>query len=487
MSGQPNEARRRLLGGLALAALPAVAAQPAPAPLAAPVVTQHTARMLAYTATYTTYPLRDKAGQLQATMAATSYVVDSLAAPTRPVLFLYNGGPGSSSSMLQFGGLGPRRLSGADGALTMVDNQQHLLAEADLVFIDPVGTGFNQVPAGGDGKPYWHADGDAEATLQVVRSWLKDHQRGAAPLYLCGESYGGFRTAMLCKSAGDLPIAGLILVSPLLDLSGRTGALGNDQPYIINLPSMAVAAWYHGRTARRGRTVAQVFESARQFAQGDYASALQLGRRLPAADTQRIAASLSALTGLPQQRIVDARLRIDGETWMNTLLDDPLLRIGSLDTRVIGSATRPRTPSQPTTDPSFPSYRTAGAIGDYFRRELNVPIDRPYVTLTLDVNRAWDYRPAPGSGSSFYIDGTTEVANAMEKHPAMRLLVTGGYFDMSIPYLGSVYSVDHANIDPARVQLAAMESGHSPYDNEATLHAFAEHLRTFLRGGGSTA
>lgn len=476
MSGTPNVTRRLLLGSLALAALPAAAA---PAQPVDAVVTQHTVGALAYTATYTEHPLRDAAGRIQATIASTSYVADALVSSTRPVLFLYNGGPGSSSSMLQFGGLGPRRLTGPETALTMIDNRQHLLAQADLVFIDPVGTGFNQVPPEGDGKPYWTADGDAKATLEVVRSWLKDHGRGASPVYLCGESYGGFRTAMLCKFAGDLPLAGLILVSPLLDLSGRTGAIGNDQPYIINLPSMAVAAWYHGRTARRGRTAAQVFESARRFAQGEYASALQPGRRLPAAEAQRVAAGLSALIGMPQQRIVEARLRIDGETYMNDLLGDPLLRIGSLDTRVIGSATRPRTPAQPTTDPSFPSYGLGGAIGDYFRNELKVPITRPYVTLTLDVNRAWDYR---STGSGFYIDGTTEVAAAMEKHPAMRLLVTGGYFDMSIPYLGSMYSVDHAGVDPARVQMAAMESGHSPYDNEATLQVFADHLRGFLQG-----
>jgi carboxypeptidase C (cathepsin A) len=484
MSGQPNTTRRRLLGGFsvaALAALPDLPALGAPAEhLNGAVVTQHTVGALAYTATYTVYPLRDDAGAVQATIAATSYVVDALASPTRPVLFLYNGGPGSSSSMLQFGGLGPRRLAGPESALKMIDNEQHLLAEADLVFIDPVGTGFNQIPAGGNGKPYWTADGDAQATLTAVRGWLAEHRRASSPVYLCGESYGGFRTAMMCKFVDDLPLAGLILVSPLLDLSGHFNSPGNDQPYIINLPSMAVAAWFHGRTARGGRTAAQVFESARRYAQGEYAAALQLGRRLPPADAQRIATSLSALIGMPVQGIVDAKLRIDGETYMNTLLQDPALRIGSLDTRVVGSAKRPRTPAQPTTDPSFPSYGLGGAIGDYFRNELKVPVSRPFVTLTLDVNRAWDYRPSQGAG--FYIDGTTEVAAAMEKHAAMRLLITGGYFDMSIPYLGSIYSVDHAGFDPARVSMAAMESGHSPYDDEATLHVFAEHLSTFLRG-----
>lgn len=498
-----NPSRRRLLRGLPavplaawMTARPASATAPAPGPapasapaaaaalLGADVATRHStgagAAKFDYTAIYSETALRDAAGKLQATISSTSYLKEGGAGAQRPVVFLYNGGPGSSSSMLQFGGLGPRRIVGKEGApLQMVDNAYTLLADADLVFVDPVGTGFNQVPAGGDGQAYWGADGDAKVAVELVRAWLAKHGRAASPVYLCGESYGGYRLAMMSKFTKDLPLAGMLLISPLLDMSGRSDSPGNDQPYVINLPSMSAAAWYHGRIARNGRSAEQVFDEATRYAQGEYAAALQLGRRLPAADAGRIAARLSALIGLPEKTILDAKLRVPGEDFMLALLNDPERRIGSLDTRVTGWSKRPRTPAQPTTDPSFPSYGQAGIIAEYYQRELQVPIARPYVTLTLDVNRAWKYRD-PKEDHAWYMDGTVQVTEAMLQHPKMRVMVMGGYFDMSIPYLGSVYSVDHAGMPAERVRLAPLVSGHSPYDDEPTLRSFAEQIRSFV-------
>ncbi|HVW71366.1 MAG TPA: alpha/beta hydrolase fold domain-containing protein, partial [Steroidobacteraceae bacterium] len=217
-------------------------------PLLGPVVTQHEmtsgGTRLAYTATFAETPLSDASGTVRATISATSYVLERVKdRKRRPVMFLFNGGPGASSSPLHFSAFGPRRLTDErdPAQRKLVDNEYSLLDAADLVFIDPVGTGFSRERPGTPSGAYWNVESDAAAALQLIHKWLESNGCKDSPVFIAGESYGGFRLATMMEHAEDLPIAGLILISPMLDASASVSAPGNDLPYIFDLPSMAVA------------------------------------------------------------------------------------------------------------------------------------------------------------------------------------------------------------------------------------------------------
>ena len=485
--------RGLLFGLLAAVAFPCFAA-PAPVPeIAGPiqgaVATRHEValggRTLSYEAIFAETPLADAAGRPSATISATSYI-KLPEDPSRPVLFAFNGGPGASSSPLHFGAFGPRLIvPGPDGKKVLADNPQSLLADADLVFIDPVGTGFSRVLPGGNGQPYWSVDGDAKAVLDLIRGWQAEHKR--ASLFIAGESYGGFRLARIAKDAGDLPIKGLILISPLLDASASSEAVGNDLPYIFELPAMAVTAWKQGKSALRASGPEEIFESARRFAESDYALALLQGDRLEPAERDRVAARMAALIGLPAKIIADNRLRIETQLFLATLLADQDKIVGRLDGRVAAPVRRDLPTDRPAAanDPSLGLgqsnvIRSAPAT-DYFTRELGVPEDRDYVSLTLDVNFRWDFHSA-GRDELFYVNPTPNIGVLMKVQPEARLLLVGGYYDLAVPLLSARYAVERAGLPMDRVSYAAFESGHSPFEGEEARVRMKSLLRDFLLG-----
>lgn len=478
---------------LALAVQLTAAAQSLPG-VDAPIATHHSARIGAsqvdYTASFAATVLKDAQGVPQATISATSYTRDGVADLVhRPVIFMFNGGPGASSSPLHFSSLGPRRIieSGPDRRFS--DNDESPLDVADLVFIDPVGTGFSRVLPGGDGKPYWTMDGDARAALALVRDWLRVHGRTASPVYVAGQSYGGFRVAMMTKYAQDLPLAGLILVSPMLDASGTSEAPGNDLPYILNLPTMSALAWYHQRIARGGRTLEQQFAEATRFAQGEYASALMQGSALPVAERTRIAARYAALTGLPAKTILQADLRMSTDAFRSQLLlserkvpaPEAGQEIGRLDGRIIAGKRPVKTAAQPSGDPSLVvSGSRADFIKAYYRDELHVAESVPYVTLSFAVNGAWNWQAREGEPDAlFYLNAAPHIAALMQHQPATRLMLAGGYYDLAVSYLSANYVLAHAGIAPQRIHAVGFASGHSPYDDAPGLHKFATEIRAF--------
>jgi carboxypeptidase C (cathepsin A) len=462
------------------------------APIAG-ITTHHTTTIgterIAYTATFAETVLRDAQGKPQATISATSYVRDSTdASATRPIVFAFNGGPGASSSPLHFGAFGPRRWSEEPGQdRTIVPNGESLIDVADLVFIDPVGTGFSRMRPDGDPTTYWSIAGDADAALTLIRTWLRDQRRTQSPVFIAGESYGGFRLATFANDLGDLPIAGLILISPLLDASAVSSAPGNDLPFVFELPSLAAGAWHHERIDRKGRTVAQFYDEVAAFAQSDYLVALQKGSALPASDRTRIAARMASYIGLPQATIEAANLRIDSEQFLQTLLADKKLLVGRLDMRV----TAPK-PTEPPKDPhrapaaDDPALGLKGAnvirsaaIKSYFERDLNVKTARDYLSLTLEVNFRWNWQ-APGRGPQFYVNPTPNIAQLMNARSSVRLLLLGGYFDLATPALGPRYALLHAGVPPERLTMKAFVSGHSPADG-ANRARVSEVVHAFVR------
>lgn len=463
-------------------------------PVIAPVSTHHAvkigSRRLRYTATFAETALNDANGQLQATISSTSYVREEIHdRAARPVMFAFNGGPGASSSPLHFGALGPRRwVNDADGSRRIVENPFTLLDAADLVFIDPVGTGFSRLRTG-DGSAYWSIAGDAQSVLTLIRNWLQANGRMAAPVFIVGESYGGFRLATLANQLDEIRVAGVILISPLLDASATADAPGNDLPFVFELPSLAAGAWYHEKIDRKNRSLAQVFEEAAAFAQSEYIVALQQGAALPAARKQQLATRISELIGLPATAIEAANLRIDSEFFLQTLLSDRKQLVGRLDMRV----TAPK-PTEPPKDPNRPPAADDPALGlkgsnvirsaqikTYFEKDLGVRTIRDYLSLTLDVNFRWNWQ-GDARSPGFYVNPTANLATLMTRQPQSKLLLLGGYYDLATPLMGPRYALTHAGVPLERTIIRTFDAGHSPFEGESHLAQVSQVIHSFVRG-----
>lgn len=454
----------------------------------APASAQHTVTIdgerIPYLASFEQHVLCDGEGKPQATVSAIAYQrTDVAERGSRAVVFFFNGGPGASSSPLHFDAVGPR-LRGerdAQGRRSMTENPSSVLDAADLVYLDPVGTGFSRPLPGGDGTPYWSNAGDAAAMLATIRAWLAGHERASSPVVIVGQSYGGYRLARMMEHAGDLNLAALVLVSPALENPG--GA--SDLDHVFDLPTMAAAAWYHGRAGREsGATVAGWFDAAAEFARTDYLVALFQGAALPDDARERIAERVSGFIGLPPEFVLEHDLRVDSETYLNTLLAQQGRLVGRLDTRVTGPFPENPPPDRPAAanDPALGLGATnviaAPDIADYLEDELGVTTDREYVSLTLDVNFRWDRsdpqsRPgAPGPAR--------HIAAIMRDKPALELVLVTGIYDLAVPTLAPLYSLRHAGIPLERLTVARFPAGHSPYEGPEGRARFSRLLRDLL-------
>lgn len=420
--------------------------------------------------------LKDAKGNPQATISATSYVRTGAGDPAqRPVLVLFNGGPGASSSPLHFSAFGPRRL---ESKTVLVDNPATLLDAADLLFIDPVGTGFSRPLKDGGGDPYWSVQGDADAALTLIRAWLKANGRDASPLFVAGESYGGYRLGTMARAMQDLNVAGLVLISPALDFGTPA-----DQAAIDSLPTMAVAAWYH-KARQDGRTADQVWEAARRFAQSDYAVALQQGSALAPAERARVAAQIAELTGMSPQMVEQANLRIDSQRFLETLLPGHV--VGRLDTRVFApkpaqplNANRPAAANDPALGLGKTNVILSVPARDYLRGEIGVPTARDYYSLTLDVNFRWNWARANARpGESWSVAGN--LAGLMRARPKLRMLVLGGYYDLAVPLLETRYALTHSDVPLDRTTIIAMPAGHSVFEGDGNLAQASKLMHDFL-------
>lgn len=465
----------------------AAAADPAPATswLQAPVVAAHEG----YTSTFFELPLPEGSASPVATISATMYTKPSESGkPPRPLLVLFNGGPGASSTPLHLNGLGPKRYverAGRTPEKQLESNPFTVLDTMDLVFVDPVGTGFSQVLEAGKSR-YWATEADARAAATLIRHIVKATQREGAPVYVGGQSYGGYRLATLMKFTAELPpLSGIVFISPMLDATLMADVPGNELVHGAELPSMAVAAWQHGKGDRavQGETVQQVFERATAFARDEYVPALLEGSKLGAGRQKAVAARLSALLGLPVDEILKQRLRPGSEDFLTHVLGQDGKRLGRLDTRVIGSSAPPPA-GKPTNDPSLvvtaPVANQLTPTEAYFRNELNVPITRKYVPLSFTVNGGWNFFDAPMQ-EGFYLNATRHVATAMAANPQLRVLYVGGYYDMATPVGAATYALEHAGLPMERVRMEVLPGAHSPYDDDANLARFTAALRDFVR------
>jgi len=482
---QPRHRKRWAALSLALAPLPAMGQPPqAPPPVSAPrvAVTRHVGhfngQIVPYTAVVAETFLKDDKGAPAASVVTIAYTRDGVADPARrPVMFLFNGGPGASSSPLHMSALGPVLRTGDH----LAENTHSPLDAVDLVFIDPVGTGFSRPFPGVDAKRWYSRTGDALAVKSVIAAWLKANHRESSPRYLAGESYGTTRAGLILKAGDDLTFDGVLLIGLVGD------APGHEMPYVVTLPTMAAAAWYHQRIDRAGRGAEQVYREAVAFARTDYVSALIQGASLPPAERRRVAERMSALIGLPADLIEKNDLRIAKNTFMFNLLKDHDLRTGLLDTRVTGplapgqdggiddpalGVAPPRAPGAAPPTPASIGAVPSPQVEAYLVQDLKFPSAETYYGVNFSVNAVWNHEDRG--------DATLAIGHAMAAHPKMRLFWAAGYYDLTTPAYAARYTLDQDGIPADRLTAAYFAGPHGVYAGDDNLAAFTAAVRQFV-------
>lgn len=498
---------RALATFLALAVLaPAMAGSGAgtPASGARRFVTEHTAtindRRIAYTAIAGETVLPDARGNPGAVLFTFSYIAKGKdAGPARPVTFLFNGGPGSSSIWEHIGGLGPRRVAYADDAhpnqtppFRLQDSEYSLLDASDLVFIDYFGSGFSRLLPGVEEGEFQGVRQDAHAVASFITLWLTEHQRWNSPKYVMGESYGTIRAMAVAEAlaGGYLPtdpghlngvtLNGVAVLGPYFGADPDAVA-GEDRGYLNVLPTMAATAWYHGRIDRQGQSQAQAIQAARDYAAGDYVQALYAGRRLTPEKTAEVAGRLAALTGLPKETWLAHDLRIDAMAFRDLLLPDQ--QVGAYDARFTLPAFAAGD-NVVTDDPGM-GPRIAGsvaALNEYFASELGITGMGQYVPL--DWKRTffrWD-RGFGGPGIERPWNYLTDFAPVLRRNPEMRFLVGIGAYDLVATIGKAEYDLAHAKIARERTDVRIYGAGHMIYVGAEPSRALAADLRAFVSG-----
>ncbi len=419
---------------------------------------------------------------------------------TRPIMFLYNGGPGSASMWLHMGSFGPRRVVPPDalhqeGApYTMVDNKFSLLDTTDLVFIDAPGTGYSRIMGKDAAKAFWGTDPDAHAFDRFIRRFLTKYDRWNSPKYLFGESYGTPRSAVLSADLQNVDLNGIVLLSAILSfdnsIDGPIFNPGVDQAYALGLPTFAATAYYHHKLPTQPPALEPFLKEVEDFAMGEYMTAMLQGSNLPEAQRQSIAQKLHQYTGLSLEYINRANLRVDGGEFTKQLKQDEGLTTGRLDTRYQGPDLTPTSGSaeyDPQSNAISAAYTTA--INQYMHTELNYGRNQTYKPgAYTDPSFMWDLRhqspngPPIGQGES----GTNtmpDLAFSMKSNPNMHVLVAGGYYDLATPFYEGYYETHHLQIPQklqANISYKYYESGHMVYVNEGVLSKLHDDVAAFI-------
>ncbi len=438
--------------------------------------------------------LKNDKGEATASIFSVTYLrTDVKSNAERPVFFIFNGGPGSASLWLHLGVYGPKRVvlpsdAEDDGAapFRLEDNPLSILDMADMVFIDPVGTGYSRAIGKGDGKDFWGIENDAQSIAEFIRLWLVKNKRWNSPKYLSGESYGTTRAAALLNELqggwSDIAINGVVFISSILDFQTARYQPGNDTPYISYLPTMAATAWYHGKVDKAGRTLEGFMDEVRAFTLGDYASALLQGNRLSDEQFNAIATKLAAYTGLSEQYVKNANLRVRNMRFMKELLRDEGKTVGRLDSRFIGKDYE-GTGDTFDNDPSgygIDAAYTAG-IYQYLQNDLGVDIERRYEVLSGKPGRHWA-EPRKRGYSEGYPNVAPYVGTAMRENKDLRTMVANGYYDLATPFFATENTFNANGIDTSRVWFTYYEAGHMMYVHQPSIEQLVKDIRTFIRG-----
>lgn len=459
-----------------------------------PVVTKHSlragGRTLNYTVTTGFMPIRnERTGDTEARIFFIAYTLDNPPAG-RPLMFSFNGGPGSASVWLHMGALGPRRVKMLDDGFMppppyqLEDNEQTWLTETDLVFIDPVGTGYSRATKADFAPKFFGLQGDLESIGEFIRMYLGRYERWNAPLFLVGESYGTTRASGLSNLLFEKGIGlnGILLVSTVMNFQTIRFAEGNDMPVILIFPSYAATAWYHKRLSPelQAKPLKQVLAEAENFASGEYTTALMKADRLTPAERQSVVDNFSKYSGLGQTFVEQNNLRVELDEFMKELMRDRRLVAGRLDSRFTGldrSAAGDGTEFDPSMTAIRPPY--TATFNDYVRRELGFKSDLEYFILGGGITSPWNW-----NANNVYADTSVALNSAMRKNPFMKIFVASGYYDMATPYYATEYTLAAMNLDPSlrkNISTHYYEAGHMMYIEKNSLRKLKEDAARFIQ------
>lgn len=460
------------------------------------VVTHHSisinGQRINYDATVGNIIVRDTADKPIGSIFYVAYTKRGVPDATRrPITFAYNGGPGSSSVWVHMGAFGPRRVSIPDTThvppppYTLVDNQYSLLDKSDLVFLDPVGTGFSQPIESGKGKDFWGVDQDASTLAQFVSRYLSQNERWNSPRYLLGESYGTTRSAVLVndlQTRDNMDFNGVVLMSSVLDFQTITFDPGNDEPYIMYLPSYAAVAWYHHVLPEQPPALRPFLSQVEQFATTEYAWALLAGSTLTPQRRDSILNQLHRYTGLSKEYLDKADLRVDAGEFEKELLREHGELVGRLDARFLGPTgdmLAQRAPYDPQSADISSAYTSL--FNHYLRTELNFGRDKQYV-IAGHV-QPWDWKHGQTRGWPGHTNVATDLAEALQYNTRLRVLLNSGLFDLATPYYASVYTMDHLGLPKelrSHIQEVEYDAGHMMYVHPASLAKLKQNIASFI-------
>ncbi len=499
---------------------PAAAARPADsASVNVPAVPEHVTthhsaviggQRIDYDATVGNIILKDSEGQPEAAIYYTAYIRRGVRDETaRPVAFTYNGGPGSASIWLHMGAFGPKRVNIPDAEhappppYPVVDNQYSPLDVTDLVFIDPVGTGFSRPLGKATGVQFWGVDEDVRSLSRFITRWLSDNGRWNSPRYLMGESYGTTRSAALVnymQQEANTDFNGVILISSVLDFGTIRFSPGNPMPYILYLPSYAAVAWYHKALPVQPPDLRAFLHEVEHFATTEYAQALFAGTRLDPATRTSVLDKLHRYTGLSTEYLDRADLRVDNSQFEKELMRQHGIAIGRLDARYTGPTMAPlaeRVDYDPQSADISSAY--ASAWNDYLHNDLGFGRDKDYV-VSGNV-RPWNWtHTEPGRGGAgglggwpSYTNVATDLSQALQYNTHLQVLQNSGLFDLATPYYATEFTLDHLGLPPelrGHVRIAEYDAGHMMYVSPQALAKLKQNIAQFIAstsGSGAAA
>ncbi|MBS4063687.1 MAG: carboxypeptidase [Chitinophagaceae bacterium] len=439
--------------------------------------------------THTGYlDLKNDTGKLIAKVFFTYYRKKGEAAANRPITFTFNGGPGSSSVWLHMGGLGPKRVllkddgTAAAPPYKYINNEYSWLDKTDLVFIDPVSTGYSRAASGESPKQFHGYVEDIQSVGSFIRYFLSKYERWGSPKFLAGESYGTTRAAGLSKFLTDsyrIYINGIFLISPVLNFGTNDYYVGNDLPRALYIPSYTAAAWYHKKLAPELQNdFAKAIRESEAFALGEYATALIKGGWLTAAEKEKMAEKMSYYTGLSKEYCLNANLRVEENRFYKELRRKDGLSIGRLDARFTGTDLD-NAGEYVSFDPSFTNIDGpfTSALNDYFQKELNFKEEKPY-NIFGPVS-PWNYNNVQNQ----FLNVAESLRDAMAKNPALKVYVGSGYYDFATPYFTARYDIEHMFLRPEarkNVKHYFYNSGHMYYINMPDMIQFKKDVDAFF-------
>lgn len=460
-------------------------------------VTEHELKLpggvLRYQATAANMLMKDEEGKTKARVFFVSYEKTRPAdadPAQRPIMYVFNGGPGAAAVWLHLGTVGPKRIDLLpSGEVTappyrLIDNPHTWLDATDLVFIDPVGTGFSRAEKGENREQFFGVREDITWVADFIRLHTTQYQRWASPHFLAGESYGTTRAAGLSEHLLDrhgIALNGIVLISVVLDFQTLSPGQSNDLPYVLYLPSYTAVAAYHKRLPEElQRDIPQTLREVEEFAGGEYLVALARGHTLPADDRRAVVEKLARYTALPADLIDKSNLRIGLGLFRKHLLNEERQTIGRFDGRILGYDAEPAS-SRSDYDPSLSQYLPvySSTFNDYIRRVLKYESILPYEVLSGLV-QPWRFT----EGGSGYLSVADNLQSAIIKNPHLKVLFASGYFDLATPYFATHYTINHLNLSPelrGNLRETRYQGGHMMYHHGESQDRLHDDVADFVR------